>query len=70
MKEFLHYFFGQGDTAEFQNFSIAHFAPILLAVAVILLIYRFRNTLRDFKHEKSIRFAESDSRNRSAQQNQ
>lgn len=57
MKEFLHYFFGQGDTAEFQNFSIAHFAPILLTVAVILLIYRFRNTLRDLKHEKSIRFA-------------
>lgn len=57
MKEFFHYFFGQGDTAEFQNFSFAHFAPILLTVAVILLIYRFRNTLRDLKHEKSIRFA-------------
>ena len=57
MKGFLHYFFGQGSEIEFRNFSLAHFAPILLTVAVILLIYRFRDKLRDFKHEKAIRFA-------------
>ena len=37
MKGFLHYFFGQGSEIEFRNFSLAHFAPILLTVAVILL---------------------------------
>ncbi len=57
MKNFLHYFFGQGETVEFRNFSLAHILPILLTVAVILLIYRYRNILRDWKHEKSVRMA-------------
>ena len=56
MKEWFAYFFGKGDTEEFVNFGIAHFAPILIAVAVILLIYRFRTRLRDCKWEEKLRY--------------
>ncbi len=56
MKEFLHYFFGAGDTEEFTNFTLAHFLPILVCLAVIVLIYRFRDTLRDCKREPYLRY--------------
>ena len=55
MKEFLTYFFGAGEQVEFTNFTFAHFAPILVAVGVILLIYRFRNDLTG-KWDKRIRY--------------
>ena len=55
MKEFFHYFFGAGDTPEFTNFSLAHFLPILLAACVILLIYRYRETIRTYKKEGTVR---------------
>ena len=57
MLDFCHYFFGQGDTIEFENFTLAHFLPILVAVGIIFLIYRFRNNLRDMKWEHYIRYA-------------
>lgn len=57
MKDFLRYFFGQGDTVEFQNFTFAHFLPILVGVAVIFLIYRFRDPLARSRHEKKYRWA-------------
>lgn len=56
MKEFLHYFFGQGDTEEFTNFTLAHFLPILTAVAIIWLTYHFRDRLRDCKNERYFRY--------------
>ena len=56
MKDFLIYFFGQGDTVEFTNFSFAHFAPICLMFLVILLIFRKRDKIRAFKREESIRY--------------
>jgi hypothetical integral membrane protein (TIGR02206 family) len=56
MREFFIYFFGKGDTAEFSNFSAAHFLPILLAVAVILLIRRFQQPLRRWKSEEKLRY--------------
>ena len=56
MKELCHYFFGKGDTVEFRNFTLAHFAPILVAALIIFLIYRFRDRLRTSKHDKTIRF--------------
>ena len=56
MKDFFHYFFGQGETEEFKNFGFAHFLPILLMIGAILFIYKFRHVIRDFKHEKTIRF--------------
>ena len=56
MKEFFIYFFGKGDEVEFVNFSFAHFAPILLMFAVILLIYRYRDKIRTCKREETIRY--------------
>ena len=49
MKDFLKYFLGAGTEIEFTNFSFAHFAPILVMIGVIFLIYRYR--------EKLIRYA-------------
>lgn len=57
MREFFHYFFGKGEQIEFREFSLAHFLPILLMIAVILLIWRFSDKLRACKNEKAIRFA-------------
>lgn len=56
MKKWFHYFFGQGDEVEFVNFTFAHFAPILLMIGLILLIYLFRRQIRSSKHERAIRF--------------
>ena len=55
MKDFFVYFFGKGENVEFENFSLAHFLPILLAVATILLICRFRTAILQSKYEKNIR---------------
>ncbi len=57
MKEFFSYFFGAGKEVEFKNFTFAHLAPILVAAAVIFLIYHFRDSLRDSKHEVKLRYA-------------
>ena len=56
MKEFLEYFFGIGTEVEFTNFSIAHFAPILLMIAAICLIYRNQNRLAASSYERNLRF--------------
>ena len=57
MKDFFAYFFGKGDEVEFENFTFAHLAPIILLVAVILLTYFFRDKIRNFKHEEKLRYA-------------
>ncbi len=57
MKKFFHYFFGKGDEVEFVNFTFAHFAPILLMIGLILLIYFFRDRIKGSRHEKKLRFA-------------
>lgn len=56
MKAFLQYFFGTGEAVEFSNFTFAHFAPILVLLAVIFAIYRFREPLRTYKHEQVFRY--------------
>ncbi len=56
MKDFLSYFFGIGAQPEFSNFTLPHFAPIILMVVCILLIYRFRDKLRKSKFEINIRY--------------
>jgi hypothetical integral membrane protein (TIGR02206 family) len=56
MKDFLAYFFGQGTEVEFTNFSLAHFAPILAALALILVIRFFRDSIRACKHEMAFRY--------------
>ena len=57
MKDFFSYFFGSGDDIEFTNFSLAHILPIILMIGVILLIFKFRDRIRDHKHEGRIRLA-------------
>ncbi len=54
MKQWIAYFFGQGESIEFVNFSPAHFIPILLLGAVIYLLYRYREKIRTCKYEKNI----------------
>ena len=56
MKEFFIYFFGKGENVEFVNFSLAHILPILVAVAVIFIIYRFRDNISKCKNEMAFRY--------------
>ena len=56
MKEFFAYFFGDGEQQEFAIFTLAHIAPILVALGVILLIYLKRDAIRNFKHEETLRY--------------
>ncbi|MBE6925840.1 MAG: hypothetical protein E7461_03255 [Ruminococcaceae bacterium] len=55
MKDFLIYFLGEGETPEFKYFTLAHFMPILVAAAVIFLIYRYRKGIAAWKHESTLR---------------
>ncbi len=56
MGKFFRYFFGEGTEIEFVNFSLAHFLPILIGLALILLIWRFKDKIRSMKHEEMIRY--------------
>lgn len=56
MLAFLKYFFGKGETAEFTNFTLAHFLPILVAAALIFMIHRFRRSIRTLKQEPFFRY--------------
>ena len=57
MKDFIVYFFGKGDTAEFTNFTLAHFLPILASAVGIYFVYRFRERLALSKREHIFRYA-------------
>ena len=48
-------FFGYSDTPIFKYFSFAHILPIILMGVGIFLIYRYRDKLRDWKHEDTFR---------------
>lgn len=56
MSEFLRYFFGIGERVEFTNFTLAHFLPIIITVALILLMYCFREKIREMKREAIFRY--------------
>ena len=56
MKDFFEYFFGVGETVEFTNFSLAHFAPILVAVALIFAIRFFREKIAGWNKEYVFRY--------------
>ena len=56
MRDFFQYFFGQGAEPEFALFTLAHFAPILLMLGTIFLIYRFRDRIRRFRREEALRY--------------
>lgn len=49
-------FFGYGNDGDFKYWSVAHFAPIAVLVIAVFLIYRFREKLKNFKHEEEVRF--------------
>ena len=49
-------FFGLSSEVVFKPFSIAHFVPILLAVAAIILIWKKREAIRQWKGENTFRF--------------
>lgn len=57
MKEFLRYFFGQGQEQEFALFTLSHFAPILVGIGLILLTWLFRGKIAGWKGEGYIRYA-------------
>lgn len=57
MKEFFSYFFGAGENVEFKNFSLAHFIPIIFMISIILLIYKYKDKLKNYKHEDKLRLA-------------
>lgn len=56
MLDFLKYFLGEGQSVEFRNFTLAHFLPILIAVALIVIIYYRRQAIRDMKREHIFRY--------------
>lgn len=49
-------FFGLSSEVVFKPFSFAHFVPILLAVAAIILIWKKREAIRQWKGENTFRF--------------
>ena len=49
-------FFGLSSEVVFKPFSIAHFVPIILAVAAIILIWKKRDVIRQWKGENTFRF--------------
>ncbi len=56
MKNFFNYFFGKGETEEFVSFGFWHFLPIIVAAAIIYLIYRYRDRLGESKWDEKIRY--------------
>lgn len=56
MLDFLKYFLGKGETEEFTNFTLAHFLPVLITVALIFVIRHFRQNIRSLKRESVFRY--------------
>lgn len=48
-------FFGYSETPSFEYFSLAHLLPIFLLGICIFLVYRYREKLRNWKHEETFR---------------
>ena len=49
-------FFSDTINIEFIEFGIYHFIPIAIIIIGVLLIYLFRNILKEYKHEKRVRY--------------
>jgi len=56
MKDFLIHFFGQGNEVEFSIFTPAHLIPILLLIVSILLLYRYKENIRQSSYETNFRY--------------
>ena len=57
MHQWIPYFFGAGEEVEFRNFTLAHLMPILVVAGLIVLIWRFRDRIRESKWEGYFRYA-------------
>ncbi len=49
-------FFGYGEKGNFQYGSVWHILPILLLVVGIYFTYRYKDKIRNWKHEENFRF--------------
>lgn len=56
LKSFFTCFFGKGEEIEFNNFTFAHLAPILVAIGVILIIAKYGSKIRASKLDKTFRY--------------
>ena len=56
MKDSIAYFFGEGTEVEFSLFTLAHFAPVILLLTAIFLIYKRKDALRQWKYEENLRY--------------
>lgn len=57
MNEFMTYFLGVGSEGEFQLFTFAHFAPIIIMLLLIYLIYRYQDVIRESEMDRWFRYA-------------
>lgn len=48
-------FFGYGEAGNYQPCTSAHFLPIIIAVVMIIIIYKKRNSIKTSKYENTIR---------------
>ena len=49
-------FFGYGERGDFTYWSLAHFMPIVLMLISLVLLYRFKNKLKEWKFDENFRF--------------
>ncbi|MBO4393758.1 MAG: TIGR02206 family membrane protein [Spirochaetales bacterium] len=59
VREVIYYsagFFGYGEKGDFQQWSLAHILPILLAIGAIVFIWFKKDRIREWKHERTFRF--------------
>lgn len=49
-------FFGYGEKGNFKYWSFAHFMPIILYGIAIFLIFHYREKIKNWKHEETLRF--------------
>ncbi|MBQ7314589.1 MAG: TIGR02206 family membrane protein [Clostridia bacterium] len=49
-------FFGYSTEQDFRYWSLAHFLPIILLGVAIFLTFKYKDKIRSFKHEETLRF--------------
>ena len=49
-------FFGFGEKGNFKYWSFSHFAPVILFAVAAFLIFKYREKLKNWKHEENFRF--------------
>lgn len=49
-------FFGYSLTEDFSYWSLAHFLPILCLIAAVFFTFKYRDKIRNFKGEETLRF--------------